>query len=89
MQCEDYSWASPMPRPEPMLTPKQKFELRQMREAGISFRECGLWFNCSRTTLMRALRELREKLGPEQIQQRKQYARVHLARVNGQLIESQ
>ena len=78
-----------MPRPEPMLTPKQKFEARQMREAGISFRECQLWFGCSRSTLIRALRELREKLGPEQISQRKQYARVHLARINGQLLERQ
>jgi len=70
----------------PLTTP-QKFELRQMREAGVPMRECEIWFGKSRATLHRALRDLREKMGPEHMKKRSQYARLHLTHRTSQASE--
>lgn len=75
-----------MPKPVQMLTPAQKFELWQMRESGVPFKDCQSWFKCSKPTLDRAMREMRVKLGRlEQVGKRKQYARTHLTCVSRQL----
>jgi IS30 family transposase len=62
-----------------LLTPREKFEVRQMREAGISIRECAGYMNVSKATIYRVLSELRGKLGPEKLP-RGQSARAHLTR---------
>lgn len=45
----------------------EKFEARQFREVGMSVRDCARYFDVSVATMMRALSELCEKLGPEKI----------------------
>lgn len=58
------------------LSPRDKWELRQFREAGVSVRECAQILNCSEATAYRALAELRGKFGPEKIHRlRRQFAR--------------
>lgn len=58
------------------LTQPQKFELRLNREAGIPVRICAQMADVSLATAMRALAELREKLGPEKVPaRRRQLAR--------------
>ena len=56
------------------LRPVEKFEMRQYREIGMSITQCMSFFKVSRATVLRALAELRSKLGPEKL------ARKHLAR---------
>lgn len=63
-------------REKGVLRPVEKFEMRQFREAGMSIKECGSYFNVSIATAMRALAEMREKFGPEKLPR----ARRHLAR---------
>jgi hypothetical protein len=48
--------------------------MRQYREVGMSIAQCCAFFKASRATVLRALAELREKLGPEKL------PRKHLAR---------
>lgn len=59
------------------MTQPEKFELRLNREAGIPVKICAQMAGVSLATAMRALAELREKLGPEKLPPRKR----HLARV--------
>lgn len=62
------------------LKPVEKFEMRQYRESGMSIRQCADWFKVSVATAMRALAEMREKLGPEKLPPRKKHlARWHIA----------
>jgi hypothetical protein len=58
------------------LTQADKFELRQFREAGVPIKLCAMYKNVSVATAMRALAELRERMGPEKLPARKR----HLAR---------
>jgi hypothetical protein len=53
--------------PAPLLTTRDKFELRQLREAGVSVKDAAAYKNVSVATAMRALAELRKKLGPEKL----------------------
>jgi hypothetical protein len=55
------------PGPHPTLSPLDKFELRQFREAGVSVKDCAAYKNISVATCLRALAELRAKLGPEKL----------------------
>jgi hypothetical protein len=55
------------PGPAPALTTRDKFELRQFREAGVSVKDCAKYKNISVATCLRALAELRAKLGPEKL----------------------
>lgn len=45
-------------------TPSEKFEVWQMREAGVPFKDLESYFQCSRSTLDRVMREMRAKLQP-------------------------
>ncbi len=66
-------------RREKNLRTRDKWELRQFRESGVSVRQCAQLLNCSEATAYRALAELREKFGPEQVHRlRRQYARPTL-----------
>jgi hypothetical protein len=67
------------PGPQPSLTPRDKFELRQFREAGVSVKDCAKYKNISVATCLRALAELRAKLGPEKLPNGRR-ARSHLTR---------
>lgn len=61
------------------LTDRQKFELRLNREAGIPVKICAQMAGVSLATGMRALAELREKLGPERVPvRRRQLARFEV-----------
>lgn len=55
------------------LTDREKFEIRLNREAGIPVNICAQMAECSRATAMRALAELRLKLGPEKVPVRKRH----------------
>jgi hypothetical protein len=67
-------------REEGFLKPVEKFEMRQFRESGVSIRECAAYFRVSIATAMRALAELRDKLGPEKLPPAKRHlARSHIA----------
>jgi hypothetical protein len=48
-----------------ILSPRERFELRQFREAGVNVEECAIYFKVPPATVVRVLAELREKLGPE------------------------
>jgi len=61
----------------PSLEPKEEFEIRLFREAGVSIDRCAKLFEVSEATVYRALRKLRKKLGPEKLPNR-QSARSHL-----------
>lgn len=50
-----------------LLTPREKFELRQLREAGVKIKDAAAYMNVSVATAMRVLAELRRKLGPEKL----------------------
>lgn len=56
-----------------LLTDREKFEIRLNREAGIPVNICAQMAECSRATAMRALAELRAKLGPEKVPRRKRH----------------
>lgn len=61
------------------LNPLEKFEMRRFREVGMSVKGCADYFNVSLATAHRALAEMREKFGPEQLpEHRRQYARPTL-----------
>ena len=67
------------PGPAQALTPRDKFELRQFREAGVSVKDCAAYKGVSVATCLRALAELRAKLGPEKLPNGRR-ARSHLTR---------
>jgi Zn-dependent peptidase ImmA (M78 family) len=50
-----------------ILTPRDKFEMRQFRETGMSIRDCASYFNVSKATALRALASMRKKFGPEKL----------------------
>lgn len=52
--------------PPVRLRPVDKMEMRLMREAGATVKQCAGYFNCSVPTAMRALADLRRRMGPEQ-----------------------
>jgi predicted DNA-binding protein (UPF0251 family) len=68
----------------PALTLRDKFELRQLRESGVEVTEAAAYLGVSRATALRALAELREKLGPEKLPNG-QRARSYLRRLDFQL----
>lgn len=47
------------------LRPVDKMEMRLMREAGAMVKDCAGYFGVSVPTAMRALAELRRRMGPE------------------------
>lgn len=53
--------------PAPLLSTRDKFELRQLREAGVSVKDAAAYKGVSVATAMRALAELRAKLGFEKL----------------------
>lgn len=55
------------------MTQAEKFEARQYREVGMSLNDLARWFNVHRATICRALAEMREKLGPEQLPANKRH----------------
>ena len=67
--------------PAPLLTARDKFELRQLREAGVSVKDAAAYKGVSVATAMRALAELRRKLGLEKLPN-EQRARAHLTSRN-------
>lgn len=64
-------------RPSP-LSIRDRFELRQLREAGVPVKEAAAYFNVSVATAMRALADLRRKLGPEKFTRNGHRARPSL-----------
>ena len=50
---------------KPTLKPSEAMELRLMREAGVSVKDAAAYADVSVATAMRALADLRKKLGPE------------------------
>lgn len=62
------------------LTARDKFELRELRESGVPVKDCAAYKNVSRATALRALAELRAKLGEEKVPaRRRQLARNPIA----------
>lgn len=55
---------------EPTLPPRQEYEIRQFREAGISVPGCALYFSVSEATVVRVLAKLRLTFGPEKLPRR-------------------
>lgn len=72
--------------PPPSLTARDKFEIRQLREAGVSVNDCAKYMNVSRATCLRALADLRVKLGPEKLPNERR-ARSYLRRLENQVAE--
>ena len=71
--------SSPLPRGKPpALTTREKFELRLNREAGVPVKDCAKYAGVSVATAMRALAELRAKLGPEKFARNGHRARPQL-----------
>ncbi len=64
----------------PALSTRDKFELRQLRESGVEVTDAAKYLNVSRATALRALAELRRKLGPEKLPNG-QRARSYLGRL--------
>jgi len=67
------------PGPQPSLKAVDKFQIRQFREAGVSVKDCAAYAGVSVATCLRALAELRAKLGPEKLPNGRR-ARSHLTR---------
>lgn len=64
--------------PAPLLTDRDKYEIRLNREAGIPVKECAALAGVSVATAMRALADLRRKLGPEKFARNGHRARSYL-----------
>lgn len=62
-----------MRKPRKELEGWEKYEVRKYREVGMSLNELASWFNVHRATICRALAEMREKLGPEQLPRNKRH----------------
>jgi len=63
----------------PQLKPIEEFSMRQMREAGMTIKQCESYFNVSRATVYRVLAKQRRMFGPEKLPNG-QLARSHLTR---------
>ena len=74
----------PKGRP-PSLQPKDKFELWQQREAGVSIRDCCAWHKVSRATVLRVLAEMRLKFGRLEKLPNGRKARAHVRRLENPL----
>lgn len=77
----------------PALRPIDRMEMRLMREAGATVKECADYQDVSIATAMRALADLRKRLGPENFKGQnarhlKQRARAYLYS-SGQTASSQ
>jgi Helix-turn-helix domain of resolvase len=70
----------PKGRP-PALQPKDKFEIWQQREAGISVKDCASYHNVSRATVLRVLAEMRLRFGRFEKLPNGRRARSHLRRL--------
>lgn len=55
------------PGPSPTLSTRDEFEMRMMREAGVTVRDCAAYFSVSMATAFKALARLRKRLGPEKL----------------------
>lgn len=66
--------------PPVRLRPVDKMEMRLMREAGAKVKDCAGYFSVSIPTAMRALAELRKRLGPEKFTGREAWRAEHRAR---------
>lgn len=64
----------------PALSTRDKFELRQLRESGVTVEDAAAYVGVSRATALRALAELRRKLGREKLPN-EQRARSYLGRL--------
>jgi hypothetical protein len=73
---------------KPSLSTKDRFELRLMREAGVSIMDCCAYFNCSPATVYRVLSALRLRMGPEKLK-RRQSARSQVRPINSQAVDRQ
>jgi predicted DNA-binding protein (UPF0251 family) len=69
---------------QPILSARDKFELRQLRESGVSVKEAAAYKGISRATALRALADLRKKLGPEKLPNGRR-ARSYLGRLENPL----
>lgn len=70
------------------LSRQEAVELRRYREAGVSVRHCAAMYEVSEATVMRALAELRQVMGPEKIPNRRR-ARWHLIARNLSAMQTQ
>lgn len=64
--------------PAPRLTTRDEFELWQMRESGVSVKDCASWFNVSVATTFKALARLRKRFGRAERLPNERRARSHL-----------
>lgn len=71
-------------RPE-ALTPRDKFELWQQRESGISVLDCAKYHNISKATVLRVMAELRRKFKRVEKLPNGQRARSYLGRLENPL----
>ena len=67
-----------------LLSPIEKFEMRLQREAGVSVADVAKYAGVSRATALRALADLRKKLGPEKLPNGRR-ARSYLGRLENPL----
>ena len=65
------------PGPARTLTTRDEFEMRLMRESGVTVKDCAAYFGVSMATAFKALARLRKKLGPEKLPNGRR-ARSHL-----------
>lgn len=75
-----------MGRPK-VLERKEEFEIRLMREAGVSIKDCAAYFDISEATVYRVLSQLRAQCGPEKLK-RGHTGRAHLYRSQNKPISS-
>jgi DeoR/GlpR family transcriptional regulator of sugar metabolism len=61
-----------------VLERKDEFELRLMREAGVSIKDCAAYMDISKATVYRTLAKLRAQCGPEKLKGHS--GRAHLYR---------
>lgn len=66
-----------MSRPK-ALEPEEVLRIRKLREEGASIASCAAAFDCSESSVLRELRRLRRKLGPEKYRTNGQRARWYL-----------
>ena len=63
---------------QPLLTTRDKFEIWQNREAGVSVKDCAALAGVSEATVMRAMSELRKKFKRFEKLPNERRARSHL-----------
>jgi len=63
-----------------LLRQVDKFELWQYREAGMSIKDCAAFFGVSRTTVLRLMAEMRQRLGRIEKLPNERRARSYLGR---------